>query len=98
MNDLIEQAFSITAEIQEEVTKKWEESMKMKDEFLIAQLREFAVPKIKGEITKGKIKWRGIRLNIVQKEGGQFGGRLYYLTQRGKQIGGEYTEYYFSLI
>lgn len=37
-----------------------------------------ATPQIKGEITKGKLKWRGIALTVSPK------GR--YLTQRGEKI------------
>ena len=48
----------------------------------IAALRTMAEPPIRGEITKGKIKWRGIRL-IRQ----QIGFDCYsWLEQRGKQI------------
>ena len=54
------------------------------DEHLIKQL-EFAEPKIKGEITKGKLRWRGIRL-VNQEIHGTF-KKEYYLTQRGKKIG-----------
>ncbi|MCK5644205.1 MAG: hypothetical protein KAJ19_25625 [Gammaproteobacteria bacterium] len=52
------------------------------DKILEASLRIYAEPPIKGEITKGKIRWRGIRL-IRQ----QVGLDSYsWLEQRGKQI------------
>jgi hypothetical protein len=45
-------------------------------------LRNNAIPPVKGEITKGKLKWRGLRLIHQQK------GLDYYswIEQRGKQI------------
>jgi|GEM_PF-4201634 len=36
------------------------------DKIFINALRTIAIPPIKGEITKGKIKWRGIRLHQTQ--------------------------------
>ena len=57
------------------------------DEFIKNQLK-LVVPKIKGEITKGKLRWRGIKLieindiNVITK----------WVEQRGKQIG-ERLEY-----
>lgn len=41
-------------------------------------LRQNATPPIKGEINKGKLKWRGIALTVSPE--GQ------YLTQRGERI------------
>lgn len=52
------------------------------DEFLINQLK-FANPKIKGEITNGKLQWRGIKLIEIN----DFNGTTKWLEQRGKQIG-----------
>ena len=51
--------------------------------FLEQALRRHAVPPISGEITRGKIQWRGIRL--CQKDRG-FGFEM-WIEQRGKQIG-----------
>ena len=48
-------------------------------EILEKSLRENAIPPIKGEITKGKIRYRRIRL-IVEYDGTK------YLEQRGKRI------------
>jgi len=65
------------------VTQRFIAEMQKKEEelFTIA-LRTMAEPPIKGEITKGKITWRGIRL-IRQ----QVGFDSYsWLEQRGKQI------------
>ena len=58
------------------------EIQKQEEELFTTALRTMAEPPIKGEITKGKITWRGIRL-IRQ----QMGFDSYsWLEQRGKQI------------
>jgi len=58
------------------------EVKKQEEELFTTALRTMAEPPIKGEITKGKIRWRGIRL-IRQ----QVGLDSYsWLEQRGKQI------------
>ena len=41
-----------------------------------------AEPPIKGEITKGKVRWRGIRI-VQQNDGFKY---TKWLEQRGKQI------------
>lgn len=61
------------------------------DEFLISQLK-FAVPKIKGEITKGKLQWRGIKLIEIN----EINGTTKWIEQRGKQIG-ERLQYSYEL-
>ena len=57
--------------------------IKKQDNIFEKTLREFAIPSIKGEITRGKIKWRGIKI-IQQNKGFKI---IKYLIQRGKQIG-----------
>jgi len=58
------------------------EVQRQEDELFTTSLRTMAEPPIKGEITKGKLTWRGIRL-IRQ----QIGLDSYsWLEQRGKQI------------
>ena len=58
------------------------EMQKQEEELFTTTLRTIAEPPIKGEITKGKLTWRGIRL-IRQ----QVGFDSYsWLEQRGKQI------------
>ncbi len=52
------------------------------DKILEASLRIYAEPPIKGEITKGKLTWRGIRL-ITQRDGLS---TYQWIEQRGKQI------------
>lgn len=59
-----------------------QEQKKKEEEIFTTALRTMAEPPIKGEITKGKLTWRGIRL-IRQ----QVGFDSYsWLEQRGKQI------------
>lgn len=68
---------------EENLTRKFINKLIQKeDEFLISQLK-FAVPKIKGEITKGKLQWRGIKLIEIN----EINGTTKWLEQRGKQIG-----------
>ena len=55
---------------------------KQEEELFTTALRIMAEPPIKGEITKGKIRWRGIRL-IRQRIGLD---SYSWLEQRGKQI------------
>lgn len=58
------------------------EVRRQEEELFTIALRTMAEPPIKGEITKGKLNWRGIRL-IRQ----QVGFDSYsWLEQRGKQI------------
>ena len=74
----------------------------LKDQWLQEQLL-LVEPPIKGEITKGKLQWRGIRLcsidtNINHKM--NFVGEAlskYWIEQRGKKIGVEYIEQ-FNLV
>lgn len=58
------------------------EQQKKEEEIFTSALRIIAEPPIKGEITKGKVRWRGIR--IVQHNDGFKYTR--WLEQRGKQI------------
>ena len=58
------------------------EVQKQEEELFTTALRTMAEPPIKGDITKGKIRWRGIRL-IRQQIGLDSYG---WLEQRGKQI------------
>ena len=56
--------------------------IKQEEIFFKRYIEEFANPPIKGEITKGKIRWRGIK--IVQVNNGfQI---IKWLEQRGKEI------------
>lgn len=66
--------------IQERILKQMMELTDKKlHEFMVPYLREAG---IKGEITKGKIKWRGIKLKVRNL----MGKSEYQLTQRGVDI------------
>ena len=60
-----------------------EKLVKKANEELETIVRDFSSPPIKGEITKGKLKWRGIKLEVYQ----DLGKTTYRITQRGEQIG-----------
>jgi hypothetical protein len=59
-----------------------QELQKKEEEIFTTALRTMAEPPIKGEITKGKIRWRGIRI-VQQNDGFKY---TKWLEQRGKQI------------
>lgn len=67
------------------IEKEVSSFIKKRDEIFEKALRENAVPPVKGEITKGKLKWRGIR--IAQKSNGF--KITYSIQQRGVNIGPE---------
>jgi len=58
------------------------EQQKKEEEIFTTAMRIMAEPPIKGEITKGKVRWRGIK--IVQYNDGFTYTK--WLEQRGKQI------------
>lgn len=69
------------------ISRFFVEQMKKENEIFEKALRENAQPKVTGEITKGKIRWRGIR--IVQQD--EFLKSVKWLEQRGKQISPKIT-------
>lgn len=69
--------------MQELQSKLMAEAIKKEDEFIEKYVRENATPKIKGKITKGKLKWRGIKLCQFHDNNN---GTLKWVTQRGVQI------------
>lgn len=66
---------TLSDKIQEEIVEKYEE-LDLRIEYA---LRNKIDKPIKGEITKGKLKWRGIRLGVFRDDG--YVG--YTLLQRG---------------
>jgi hypothetical protein len=56
-----------------------EETDKKLQEFFTPYFRQAG---IKGEITRGKIKWRGIKMKVKH----EFGKSIYQLNQRGTDI------------
>ena len=66
---------SLTKNIIQEIIKK-------EDDFFMEQLK-YATPKIKGILTKGKLKWRGIKLIEIN----EIDLTTKWVEQRGKQLG-----------
>lgn len=66
---------------------------KKQDEIFEYALRNNAVPPIKGELTKGKIKWRGIVI-ITQQYPTKC---ITYLSQRGNRISETFELYNFEI-
>lgn len=56
------------------------------DDWLIIQCRKHVKPPIKGELTKGKLRWRGVQgvCEIIDSHTNK-----HYLLQRGNKIGDE---------
>lgn len=69
------------------INKIFEDYRKKEEQIFVTALRTMAEPPIKGEITKGKIQWRGIRL-CSQMDGLK---TYKWLEQRGKQISPKIT-------
>ena len=59
-----------------------DEVIRKEEELFTTALRVIAKPPIKGEITKGKVRWRGIRI-VQYNDGFKY---TKWLEQRGKQI------------
>jgi hypothetical protein len=59
-----------------------EKIQKQEEEIFITALRTMAEPPIKGEITKGKLTWRGIKLIRQKVDFSSYS----WLEQRGKKI------------
>lgn len=53
-------------------------------ELLVEEIKNNSIPPIKGDITYGKIKWRGLTAN--RKATDKFGTYEYWYEQRGKRI------------
>lgn len=64
------------------VSRFIQEQQKKEEEIFTTSLRTMAEPPIKGEITKGRVRWRGIRI-VQQNDGFKY---TKWLEQRGKQI------------
>jgi len=60
-----------------------EDAIKKENDYFEKYIRENATPKIKGEITQGKLKWRGIKLCVLNEH---HEGTMKWITQRGVQI------------
>lgn len=68
--------------LDELVLKIAEEREAAIENILLPQVIAFSVPAIKGGLTRGKIKWRGLRM-IVQQD---INGDIVWFEQRGKPV------------
>ena len=66
------------------------DATRRESEILERAIRENATPKIKGPITKGKLKWRGIRLVVFNSRN----RTETWVEQRGKPISGKVATSY----
>lgn len=72
--------------IYSDITHELAEQDKKVEEWTKMVLYTYAVPQIKGDITKGKLKWRGIKLVAIHNNWGEY-STTYEITQRGKLLG-----------
>ena len=76
----------LTEAIYAEVDREIQEQNKKIEEWIKMILCTYAIPRITGKITEGKLKWRGIKMNRIYSS---LGERFitYEITQRGKLLG-----------
>lgn len=79
--------------IYEETLRELQERDEKVSEWAKVVLCTYATPRIKGEITKNKLKWRGIKLTRVLSYDNLV--ETYTITQRGKQLGEFVITYVF---
>lgn len=71
-------------EIKTETNQLIEKQVKSQNDFLESEIRKNAIPPIKGELTKGKVRWRGLRM--IQRNNYTDGSTEMWIEQRGKRI------------
>lgn len=69
----------------EETLRELQERDKKVSEWAKAVIYTYATPRIKGEITKNKLKWRGIKLTRIWRYDNL--EETYTIIQRGKLLG-----------
>ena len=68
-----------------DVTNRFiKEQSERQNAILEKAVRENAIPPIKGEMTKGKVRWRGLRM--IHRGTGAYGFTETWIEQRGKRI------------
>jgi len=75
---------SISEDISKSFKKLLDQQTNDINEVLEKSLRNNATPLIKGKLTKGKLKWRGIKL--ITNGTAEFGNIERWIEQRGKRI------------
>ena len=88
MQDLVEAIYAETEEEIRAINEKVNEWAKI-------VLYTLAMPQIKGEITKNKLIWRGIKLTCVHNNWGKC-STTYVITQRGKVLGSYEMDYEYK--
>lgn len=71
--------------IYEETLRELQERDEKVSEWAKAVIYTYATPRIKGEITKNKLKWRGIKLTRIWSH--NYKEETYTIRQRGKLLG-----------
>lgn len=71
--------------IYEETFRELQERDEKVSEWAKAVIYTYAIPRIKGEITKNKLKWRGIKLTRIWRYDNL--EETYTIIQRGKLLG-----------
>lgn len=71
--------------IYEETFRELQERDEKVSEWAKAVIYAYATPRIKGEITKNKLKWRGIKLTRIWRYDNL--EETYTIIQRGKLLG-----------
>lgn len=71
--------------IYEETFRELQERDEKVSEWVKTVIYTYAIPRIKGEITKNKLKWRGIKLTRVWHYDNL--DETYTIIQRGKLLG-----------
>lgn len=79
--------------IYEETLRELQERDEKVSEWAKAVICTYAIPRIKDEITKNKLKWRGIKLTRVWDSCNL--DETYTITQRGKLLGEFVITYVF---
>lgn len=84
----------LTNWICEETLRELQERDEKVSEWAKTVICTYATPRIKGEITKGKLKWRGIKLTRIWNSCSL--DETYTIIQRGKTLGEFVITYVFS--
>ena len=79
--------------IYEETLRELQERDEKVSEWVKTAIYTYATPRIKGEITKNKLKWRGIKLTRIWRYDNL--EETYTITQRGKLLGEFVITYVF---
>ncbi len=77
---------AIREQILDGIQKQFNERDAKVNEWAKMVLYTYAKPQIRGEITKGKLKWRGIKMVAIHNDFGEH-TTVYTIMQRGVLLG-----------